>query len=114
MPSGLDARHLRYMSRDDFRVLVSVEMGMRNHEYVPVPLVEHVAALKRGGAYRVLRTLLQSKLVAHMVRAAARGSRRRGDRPCAHATRRSRGGAIRHATLLPSPTATVARAVRAG
>jgi RIO kinase 2 len=69
MPSGLDARHLRYMSREDFRVLVAVEMGMRNHEYVPVPLVEAVAALKRGGAYRVLRILLQSKLVAHMVRA---------------------------------------------
>ncbi len=82
MPSGLDARHLRYMSREDFRVLVAVEMGMRNHEYVPVPLVESVAALKRGGAYRVLRILLQSKLVAHMVRATPSAHERRTRDAC--------------------------------
>ncbi|KAG7028358.1 Serine/threonine-protein kinase rio2, partial [Cucurbita argyrosperma subsp. argyrosperma] len=37
----LDVNVLRYLSKDDFRVLTAVEMGMRNHEIVPSELVEN-------------------------------------------------------------------------
>ena len=35
----LDVNVLRYLSKDEFRVLVAVEMGMRNVS--PISLVEH-------------------------------------------------------------------------
>ncbi|CAH8364477.1 unnamed protein product [Eruca vesicaria subsp. sativa] len=42
----LDVNVLRYLSKDDFRVLTAVEMGMRNHEIVPSELVDRIAGLK--------------------------------------------------------------------
>jgi len=56
---------MRYLSKDDYRVLTAVEMGMRNHEMVPVPLITSIAKLRHGGSYRILSTLLRHKLVAH-------------------------------------------------
>eukprot|EP00002_Diphylleia_rotans_P007770 TRINITY_DN17435_c0_g1_i1.p1 TRINITY_DN17435_c0_g1~~TRINITY_DN17435_c0_g1_i1.p1 ORF type:complete len:470 (-),score=105.60 TRINITY_DN17435_c0_g1_i1:82-1491(-) len=61
----LDATMLRYLSKDDFRVLTAVEMGLKNHELVPAQLIESIAGLKRGGAYRGLQNLLKHKLVHH-------------------------------------------------
>lgn len=61
----LDVNALRYLTRDDFRVLTAVEMGMRNHEIVPAELVDRIAGLKHGGTYKVLRNLLKNKLVHH-------------------------------------------------
>ncbi|KAJ0969382.1 hypothetical protein J5N97_022259 [Dioscorea zingiberensis] len=61
----LDGDALRYLSRDDFRVLTAVEMGMRNHEIVPAELVDRIAGLKHGGTYKVLKNLLKHKLVHH-------------------------------------------------
>ncbi|XP_059128916.1 serine/threonine-protein kinase RIO2 isoform X2 [Peromyscus eremicus] len=55
---------LRYMSRDDFRVLTAVEMGMKNHEIVPCSLVASIANLKHGGCNKVLRELVKHKLIA--------------------------------------------------
>ncbi|XP_076995196.1 serine/threonine-protein kinase RIO2 [Tamandua tetradactyla] len=55
---------LRYMSRDDFRVLTAVEMGMKNHEIVPCSLIASIASLKHGGCNKVLRELVKHKLVA--------------------------------------------------
>ncbi|XP_057396887.1 serine/threonine-protein kinase RIO2 isoform X3 [Balaenoptera acutorostrata] len=55
---------LRYMSRDDFRVLTAVEMGMKNHEIVPCSLVASIASLKHGGCNKVLRELAKHKLIA--------------------------------------------------
>lgn len=43
---------LRFMSPEEFRVLVALEMGMKNHEIVPTPLIESISGLKRGGAYK--------------------------------------------------------------
>ena len=51
----LNVHALRYMSREDFRVLVAVEMGMRNHELVPAALVAAIAHLPAGGAHKRLR-----------------------------------------------------------
>ena len=59
----LDANVLRYLGRDEFRVLTAVELGMRNHELVPAELVASIAKLKRGGAFKCMGTLLRHKLL---------------------------------------------------
>ncbi|KAJ8405587.1 hypothetical protein AAFF_G00315670 [Aldrovandia affinis] len=56
---------LRYLTRDDFRVLTAVEMGMKNHEIVPVSLTSSIAGLRHGGCNKVLRELVKHKLVAY-------------------------------------------------
>ncbi|XAR63555.1 Non-specific serine/threonine protein kinase [Bertholletia excelsa] len=61
----LDVDVLRYLSKDDFRVLTAVEMGMRNHEIVPSELIDRIAGLKHGGTYKVLKNLLKHKLLHH-------------------------------------------------
>ncbi|KAH6778294.1 protein serine/threonine kinase [Perilla frutescens var. frutescens] len=61
----LDVNALRYLSKDDFRVLTAVEMGMRNHEIVPAELIDRIASLKHGGTYKVLKNCLKHKLVHH-------------------------------------------------
>ncbi|KAM8780094.1 serine/threonine-protein kinase RIO2 [Rhynchonycteris naso] len=60
----VNVAQLRYMSRDDFRVLTAVEMGMKNHEIVPCSLVASIASLKHGGCNKVLRELVKHKLIA--------------------------------------------------
>ena len=42
-----------------------VEMGMKNHEIVPAPLVASIANLKHGGCHKVLRELSKHKLVCY-------------------------------------------------
>ncbi|KAL6465646.1 hypothetical protein MHYP_G00257790 [Metynnis hypsauchen] len=56
---------LRYLSRDDFRVLTAVEMGMKNHEIVPTSLISSIASLRHGGCNKVLRELVKHKLLAY-------------------------------------------------
>ena len=58
-----DVEVFRYIEKDAWRVLVSVEMGMKNHELVPAPLIEQLSGLKRGGAFKVLKVLAKNKLV---------------------------------------------------
>lgn len=60
----MNVAKLRYLSRDDFRVLTAVEMGMKNHEIVPCSLVASIASLKHGGCNKVLRELVKHKLIA--------------------------------------------------
>lgn len=80
----LDAKQLRYMTADQFRVLTAVsfafravgglayarlrqtEMGMRNHEVVPTNLIAQIAALRHGGVHKVLGELAKSNLVARV------------------------------------------------
>lgn len=64
----LDPTALRYLSRDDFRVLTAVEMGMKNHDLVPRELVTQIAALRHGGAEKMIQTLLRHKLLHHETR----------------------------------------------
>lgn len=61
----LDVTCMRYLSKDDFRVLTAVEQGMRNHELVPVELITSIAKLRHGGIVKILSTLLRHKLLAH-------------------------------------------------
>ncbi|XP_044052721.1 serine/threonine-protein kinase RIO2 [Siniperca chuatsi] len=56
---------LRYLARDDFRVLTAIEMGMKNHEIVPVRLLSSIASLKHGGCNKILRELVKHKLVVY-------------------------------------------------
>lgn len=39
----LDPDLINYLTKDHFRVLTAIEMGMKNHEFVPVPLIESLA-----------------------------------------------------------------------
>eukprot|EP00197_Chlamydomonas_leiostraca_P016020 CAMPEP_0202884376 /NCGR_PEP_ID=MMETSP1391-20130828/40871_1 /ASSEMBLY_ACC=CAM_ASM_000867 /TAXON_ID=1034604 /ORGANISM="Chlamydomonas leiostraca, Strain SAG 11-49" /LENGTH=314 /DNA_ID=CAMNT_0049567557 /DNA_START=13 /DNA_END=954 /DNA_ORIENTATION=- len=61
----LDVNVLRYLGKDDWRVLTSVEMGQKNHEIVPIQLIDSISGLKHGGAFKCIRTLLRQKLVHH-------------------------------------------------
>lgn len=56
---------LRYMTREDFRVLTAVEMGMKNHELVPGALIVSIANLKHGGCYKILMELTRKKLLSY-------------------------------------------------
>lgn len=62
---NLDAKQLRFMSGEEFRVLTAVEMGMKNHEIVPAPLVGSISGLKRGNAFKLIKLLAKNKLVQH-------------------------------------------------
>jgi len=61
----LDVTMFRYITKEEFRVLTAVEMGMRNHEHVPAPLIESISKLSRSLCYKTLQTLLRNKLVGH-------------------------------------------------
>jgi len=61
----LDAQVMRYMSKDEFRVLTAVEMGQKNHELVPTHLICRIAGLKGGGAFKIINLLHKNKLLFH-------------------------------------------------
>jgi RIO kinase 2 len=60
----LDATQLRYMSKDEFRLLQTVEMGSRNHEIVPISLICRMTKLRPQTATRQLQALAKIKLVS--------------------------------------------------
>lgn len=61
----LDVTLLRYLQREDFRVLTAVEMGMKNHELVPGALVTSISSIRDGGVSKILQNLCRHKLVAY-------------------------------------------------
>ena len=61
----LDPTFLRYMTKDEFRVLTAVELGQKNHEMVPIPLITSISNLRHGGASKLLSNLLRHKLLHH-------------------------------------------------
>ena len=52
----LDTKALRHLTSEDWRVLTGVEMGSKNHEVVPTPLIEKISRL-RGGASGVRKSI---------------------------------------------------------
>lgn len=44
---------------------LKVEMGMKNHEVVPLPLLASIANLKHGGCHKIIRELVKHKLLAY-------------------------------------------------
>ncbi|KAL0248046.1 hypothetical protein GEMRC1_003285 [Eukaryota sp. GEM-RC1] len=61
----LDASLLRYLTHNDIRILTAVEMGMKNHDLVPVELVERISGLSRGETTLSLKNVHKNKLVHH-------------------------------------------------
>ncbi|KAG1757500.1 RIO1 family-domain-containing protein [Suillus lakei] len=60
----LDATDLRYITSDEFRVLTSVEIGSKNHEVVPTPLIVQISGLRNGGVNKLIGSLAKRNLVA--------------------------------------------------
>ncbi|KAJ2756584.1 Serine/threonine-protein kinase rio2 [Coemansia aciculifera] len=60
----LDAKALRYMSTEDFRVLTAIEIGSRNHDIVPAPLIAQLSRLRSGGINKFITDLIKRKLIA--------------------------------------------------
>lgn len=60
-----DVALLRYLEKEDFRVLIAVEMGMKNHELVPESLVSSISSLRGGGVGKILQNLCRHKLLAY-------------------------------------------------
>lgn len=61
----LDVTLLRYLTKDDFRVLTAVEMGMKNHELVPKSLVYSISGIHNGSIGKILLNLAQNKLIVY-------------------------------------------------
>jgi RIO kinase 2 len=66
----LDAGSFRYLTKEDVRILTAVEMGMKNHEFVPEQLIESIAHLRRCGVYGRIQILMKHGLLCHEGRAA--------------------------------------------
>ncbi|KAF5374772.1 hypothetical protein D9758_000215 [Tetrapyrgos nigripes] len=60
----LDATDLRYVTSDEFRVLTAVEMGSKNHEVVPTPLITQISGLRNGGVNKLIGSLAKRNLVS--------------------------------------------------
>ncbi|CAF1394298.1 unnamed protein product [Rotaria sordida] len=75
-----DVSLIRYLTAEDYRVLTAIEMGMRNHELVPLQLIAVIASLKHGGCHKILRELVRYKLVAYDATAKRKSSNNEGYR----------------------------------
>eukprot|EP01125_Pyxidicula_operculata_P011449 TRINITY_DN3753_c0_g1_i1.p1 TRINITY_DN3753_c0_g1~~TRINITY_DN3753_c0_g1_i1.p1 ORF type:complete len:519 (+),score=151.30 TRINITY_DN3753_c0_g1_i1:425-1981(+) len=61
----LDVFFLKHLSKEDFRVLTAIEMGMKNHDLVPTRLINTISNLKFGGCFKSLSVLHKNKLIYH-------------------------------------------------
>ena len=57
------AETFKELKNRDFRVLETIELGMRNHEFVPLDLICDLAGLGKSLVERILRGLHQRKLI---------------------------------------------------
>lgn len=61
----LNVTVMRYLTPEDFRVLTALEMGMKNHELVPGPMVAAIANLRHGGVHKLMRELCKHRLLSY-------------------------------------------------
>ncbi|XP_076249408.1 RIO kinase 2 [Calliopsis andreniformis] len=61
----LNVTMLRYLTREDFRVLTAIEMGMKNHELVPASLAAQIANLRYGGVHKLLKEHCKHRLLSY-------------------------------------------------
>jgi len=61
----LNVTMLRYLTKEDYRVLTAVEMGMKNHELVPGSLIASIASIRGGGVHKILKELSKNRLVSY-------------------------------------------------
>jgi RIO kinase 2 len=73
----LDTRAMRYLASEDWRVLTAVEMGSKNHEIVPTPMIEKIARLRGGasGVHKSISALAKVGLIARVKEAKYDGYR---------------------------------------
>ncbi|KAK2766934.1 hypothetical protein FQN54_006249 [Arachnomyces sp. PD_36] len=72
----LDAKALRYLTAEDFKVLTAVETGSRNHELVPTPLIVQLSGLRGGsGVHKSISNLAKINLIARVKNAKYDGYR---------------------------------------
>ncbi|KAJ9644692.1 Serine/threonine-protein kinase rio2 [Coniosporium tulheliwenetii] len=72
----LDTRAIRYLTAEDWRVLVAVEMGSRNHEVVPTPLIAQISGLRGGsGVHKSISNLAKVNLIGKVKNAKYDGYR---------------------------------------
>ncbi|KAF4126598.1 RIO kinase 2 [Geosmithia morbida] len=73
----LDTRAMRHLASEDWRVLTAVEMGSKNHEIVPTPLIEKLSRLRGGasGVHRSISALAKVGLIARVKEAKYDGYR---------------------------------------
>lgn len=73
----LDTKALRHLASEDWRVLTAVEMGSKNHEVVPTPLIEKISRLRGGasGVHRSISALAKVGLIARVKEARYDGYR---------------------------------------
>ena len=60
----LNVSMLRYLTKDEIRVLTSVEMGMKNHELVQKALIVSIAQVK-SGVGKTLMDLCRKRLLQY-------------------------------------------------
>ncbi|KAK2746358.1 hypothetical protein FQN57_003240 [Myotisia sp. PD_48] len=72
----LDAKALRYLTAEDFRVLTGVEIGSKNHEVVPTPLIIQLSGLRGGsGVHKCISNLAKLNLISRVKNASYDGYR---------------------------------------
>ncbi|KAF1817176.1 hypothetical protein P152DRAFT_426805 [Eremomyces bilateralis CBS 781.70] len=72
----LDTKAMRYLNSEDWRVLTAVEMGSRNHEVVPTPLIGQISGLRGGsGVNRSIANLAKVGLIGRVKNARYDGYR---------------------------------------
>ncbi|KAK6499762.1 Serine kinase [Arthrobotrys musiformis] len=72
----LDTRAIRYLTGEDWRVLTAVEMGSKNHEVVPTPLISQISGLRgASGVNRSISNLAKVGLIAKVKNAKYDGYR---------------------------------------
>ncbi|KAG6324837.1 hypothetical protein E4U22_007895 [Claviceps purpurea] len=73
----LDTRAMRHLAAEDWKVLLAVEMGSRNHELVPTVLIEKLSRLRGGasGVHKSISALAKVGLIARVKEAKYDGYR---------------------------------------
>ncbi|EEH22700.1 Atypical/RIO/RIO2 protein kinase [Paracoccidioides brasiliensis Pb03] len=72
----LDPKAMRYLTIEDFRTLAAVEMGSRNHEVVPTPLIIQLSGLRGGSiVHKCISNLAKINLIARVKNAKYDGYR---------------------------------------
>ncbi|KAL2374594.1 Atypical/RIO/RIO2 protein kinase [Blastomyces gilchristii SLH14081] len=72
----LDPKAMRYLAAEDFRTLAAVEMGSRNHEVVPTPLIVQLSGLRGGSiVHKCISNLAKINLIARVKNARYDGYR---------------------------------------
>ncbi|OAX85566.1 Atypical/RIO/RIO2 protein kinase [Emergomyces africanus] len=72
----LDPKAMRYLAAEDFRTLAAVEMGSRNHEVVPTPLIIQLSGLRGGSiVHKCISNLAKINLIARVKNARYDGYR---------------------------------------